>query len=231
MTDEDDFGSAGYDRLTTLLSGVISAIHDRPADALMLMKEAYAIYQLLPAHERAARETPSWWRRGIKEGNPHDRTRTISDPGRSELRARWVPARGYTTATHRVIYTIGNDASRFAWLARGAHRASAHSCPLPECGSRRLPLVTSVIGASIKIRRSQSSVLARTAAVSNPRRMDQRPSSSGCCSDWLSGGCAEAFLFSHKPDCRVAVLPLSASSCIYLSDCICDGEVCMSYRL
>jgi hypothetical protein len=52
MTDEDDFGSAGYDRLTTLLSGVISAIHDRPADALMLMKEAYAIYQLLPAHER-----------------------------------------------------------------------------------------------------------------------------------------------------------------------------------
>ena len=52
MTDEDDFGSAGYDRLTTLLAGVISAIHDRPADALMLMKEAYAIYQLLPAHER-----------------------------------------------------------------------------------------------------------------------------------------------------------------------------------
>ena len=43
MTDEDDFGSAGYDRLTTLLSGVISAIHDRPADALMLMKEAYAM--------------------------------------------------------------------------------------------------------------------------------------------------------------------------------------------
>jgi hypothetical protein len=31
---------------------LISAIHDRPADALMLMKEAYAIYQLLPAHER-----------------------------------------------------------------------------------------------------------------------------------------------------------------------------------
>ena len=51
MTDEDDFGSAGYDRLTTLLAGVISAIHDRPADALMLMKEAYAIYPL-PAHER-----------------------------------------------------------------------------------------------------------------------------------------------------------------------------------
>ena len=31
---------------------MISAIHDRPADALMLMKEAYAIYQLLLAHER-----------------------------------------------------------------------------------------------------------------------------------------------------------------------------------
>jgi hypothetical protein len=42
MTDDDDFGSAGYDRLTTLLASVISAIHDRPADALMLMKEAYA---------------------------------------------------------------------------------------------------------------------------------------------------------------------------------------------
>ena len=39
MTDEDDFGSAGYDRLTTLLSGVISAIHDRPADALMLIRK------------------------------------------------------------------------------------------------------------------------------------------------------------------------------------------------
>ena len=26
MTDEDDFGSAGYDRLATLLAGVISAI-------------------------------------------------------------------------------------------------------------------------------------------------------------------------------------------------------------
>ena len=52
MTDEDDFGSAGYDRVTALLTGVITAIHDRPGDALMLMKEAYAIYQLLPAHER-----------------------------------------------------------------------------------------------------------------------------------------------------------------------------------
>ena len=50
MTDEDDFGSAGYDRLTTLLADVISAIHDRPADALI--KEASAIYQLLLAHER-----------------------------------------------------------------------------------------------------------------------------------------------------------------------------------
>jgi hypothetical protein len=39
MTDDDDFGSAGYDRF---LASVISAIHDRPADALMLMKEAYA---------------------------------------------------------------------------------------------------------------------------------------------------------------------------------------------
>jgi hypothetical protein len=52
MTDEDDFGSAGYDRVTALLTGVITAIHDRPGDALMLMKEAYAIYRFVPAHER-----------------------------------------------------------------------------------------------------------------------------------------------------------------------------------
>ena len=45
MTDQDDFGSAGYDRVTGgCLTGVITAIHDRPGDALMLMKEAYAIY-------------------------------------------------------------------------------------------------------------------------------------------------------------------------------------------
>ena len=52
MTDEDDFGSASYDRLTALLTGVITAIHDRPGDALMLMKEAYSVYQTLPAEER-----------------------------------------------------------------------------------------------------------------------------------------------------------------------------------
>ena len=62
MTDEDDFGSAGYDRLTTHLAGVISAIHDRPADALMLIREAYAIYQLLPAtNASCSTRRSSWW--------------------------------------------------------------------------------------------------------------------------------------------------------------------------
>ena len=44
--------SSDYDRLTVLLTGMISAMHDRPRDALMLMKEAYAEYQSLPAEER-----------------------------------------------------------------------------------------------------------------------------------------------------------------------------------
>ena len=65
MTDEDDFGSAGYDRLTALLTGVITAIHDRPGDALMLMKEAYAIYQISarPGAQASRRDFPAGSRR------------------------------------------------------------------------------------------------------------------------------------------------------------------------
>ena len=40
------------------MTGMISAMHDRPRDALMLMKEAYAEYQSLPAEERKLLD---WW--------------------------------------------------------------------------------------------------------------------------------------------------------------------------
>jgi hypothetical protein len=102
---------------------VISAIHDRPADALMLMKEAYAIYQSLPAHERKLLDDT--FQLVTDEMDPGGKPQTAPERyliWSFEHRASWGPGRvGYTTATHRAgIYTaeeaneICNEANRTA---------------------------------------------------------------------------------------------------------------------
>ena len=136
MTDEDDFGSAGYDRLTTLLAGVISAIHDRPADALMLMKEAYAIYRVAarPRTQAARRDVPA---SGGRDGSRRETALTAperypdlvvraSRPGGCRL--AWA-----TPPRHTGLFTqLAIDASRFA-VARSRRPSGIvlYSCPLP----------------------------------------------------------------------------------------------------
>jgi hypothetical protein len=52
MTDDGDEGSAGFERITMLLAEVVSAMKDRPDDALLLMKKVYAVFQSLPAEDQ-----------------------------------------------------------------------------------------------------------------------------------------------------------------------------------
>ena len=44
--------STGYERLTIILSELISVMKDRPDDALLLMKEAWAEFQALPVEDQ-----------------------------------------------------------------------------------------------------------------------------------------------------------------------------------
>ena len=44
--------STGYERLTIILSELISVMKDRPDDALLLMKDAWAEFQALPVEDQ-----------------------------------------------------------------------------------------------------------------------------------------------------------------------------------
>ena len=52
MTDDSDEGFAGLERLRALMVEVVSAWPDRPDEAMMLLKEAYATFKSLPAEDR-----------------------------------------------------------------------------------------------------------------------------------------------------------------------------------
>ena len=52
MTDDSDEGFAGLERLRSLMVEVVSARPDRPDEAMMLLKEAYATFKSLPAEDR-----------------------------------------------------------------------------------------------------------------------------------------------------------------------------------
>lgn len=51
MTDDDE-ASPEMERLVKVMAEVKAAMPDRPHDALLLMKEAYAIFQSLPREDR-----------------------------------------------------------------------------------------------------------------------------------------------------------------------------------
>jgi hypothetical protein len=58
MTDDDDKESLTLARMRMLLAEVLSAWYDRPHDALLLMKEAYATYQSMHEEDRKLLDEP-----------------------------------------------------------------------------------------------------------------------------------------------------------------------------
>jgi hypothetical protein len=119
---------------------VILAIHDRPADALMLMKEAYAIYQSRPAHERKLLDDT------FQLNGPRRETALIA-PERYliwsfEHRASWGPGRvGYTTATHRAGIYTAEEANE---ICNEANRTAIEDLLVPAPRQRRRPCLMSM---------------------------------------------------------------------------------------